>query len=312
MKKYYFFSTTKLKFIEIENYRRKFISLVALISTLISFVIFATYFIINVTVNPNSQLNQVVSENKILKSKLVSLQDNLLYFSEKFDSLSLINNELRLANNLEPITIEDRNIGIGGSVFNTSNISTNSEVNEMVSTLDNFVQMIETKIKLENENYKEIENTIAYNDKLYKSIPAIKPTIGSYGDRFGMRYHPILKIKRMHNGVDFLAYYNTPVYAPGGGIIEFADRKGGLGKTIIINHGFGYKTLFGHLNKFKVKKGQNVKRGDLIGLTGSSGSLSTGPHLHYEVKHNGIALNPRNFIFDDIKIFDIAQNLDKE
>jgi len=312
MKKYYFFSTTKLKFIEIENYRRKFISLVALISILISFFIFAAYFIINVTINPNSQLNQVVSENKILKNKLVSLQDNLLYFSEKFDSLSLINNELRLANNLEPVTIEDRNIGIGGSVFNISNISTNSEVNEMVSTLDNYVQMIETKIKLENENYKEIENTIAYNDKLFKAIPAIKPTTGSYGDRFGMRYHPILKIKRMHNGIDFLAYYNTPVYAPGDGIIEFADRKGGLGKTIIINHDFGYKTLFGHLNKFKVKKGQKVKRGDLIGLTGSSGSLSTGPHLHYEVKHNGIALNPRNFIFDDIKIFDIAQNLDKE
>jgi murein DD-endopeptidase MepM/ murein hydrolase activator NlpD len=127
-----------------------------------------------------------------------------------------------------------------------------------------------------------------------------------------MRRHPILKIKRMHNGTDFLSYYNTPVYAPGGGVVEFVGRKGGFGRTIIINHGFGYKTTYAHLNKYKVKKNQKVKRGDLIGLTGSSGSLSTGPHLHYEVRHNGIALNPRNFIFDDVKIFELAQNLNKE
>ena len=95
-------------------------------------------------------------------------------------------------------------------------------------------------------------------------------------------------------------------------VIEFTGRKGGFGKTIIVNHGFGYKTLYAHLNKYKVKKGQKIKRGDLIGLTGSSGSLSTGPHLHYEVRHNGIALNPRNFIFDDVKIFELAQNLKKE
>jgi murein DD-endopeptidase MepM/ murein hydrolase activator NlpD len=126
-----------------------------------------------------------------------------------------------------------------------------------------------------------------------------------------MRRHPILKIKRMHNGLDFIAYYNTPVYAPGGGIVEYVGRRGGFGKMVVINHGFGYKTRYAHLNKYKVKKGQKVKRGDLIALSGNSG-LSTGPHLHYEIRHNGIALNPRNFIFDDIKIFEFAQNLNKE
>ncbi|MCK5456966.1 MAG: M23 family metallopeptidase [Melioribacteraceae bacterium] len=167
------------------------------------------------------------------------------------------------------------------------------------------------KIKLENENYSEIKNTFESNSELYDALPAIKPTTGNFGDRFGMRRHPIIKIKRMHNGVDFLPYYNTPVYAPGGGIIEYVGRNGGFGKMVIINHGFGYKTRYAHLNKYKVKKGQKVKRGDLIGLTGNSG-LSTGPHLHYEVRHNGIALNPRNFIFDDIKIFELAQHLKKE
>lgn len=312
MKKYYYFSTTKLKFIEIESYRRKFVSLVSLISLLISFLIFGLYFTLNVKINPNSQLNQLITENSQLRNKLVDINASLVVFSEKFDSLSKTNNDLRLANNLEPITAEDRNLGIGGSVFDASNISTNSELNELINSLDNYVESIETKIKIENESYNEIYNTIEYNNKLFDAIPAIKPTTGSYGDRFGMRFHPILKIKRMHNGIDFLATLNTPVYAPGSGIVEFADRQGGLGKTIIINHGFGYKTYYGHLNKYKVKKGQKVKRGDLIGLTGNSGSLSTGPHLHYEVKHNGIALNPRNFIFDDVKIFDLAENINKE
>ena len=307
MKKYYYFSNTKLKFIEVEGYRKKFISLVLLVSALITIGLFSLYFTLDISINPNSQIRQLTSENDILKNKLIEVQKNLIVFSEKFDNLSETNNELRIVNNLEPLSIEDRNVGLGGAVFKSSDISTNSELNDLISSLDGFVESIETKIKIEDKNYKQIHQKIENNSKLFDAIPAIKPTIGSYGDRFGMRLHPILRITRMHNGLDFVADYNTPVYAPGSGVVEFAEIKGGLGKTIVINHGFGYKTLYGNLNKFKVKEGQKVNRGDLIGLTGSSGSLSTGPHLHYEVKHNGIALNPRNFIFDDVNIFEIAQ-----
>ena len=312
MKKYYYFSKAKLKFIEIDNYRRKFVALVTLSSLFISFFLFGIYFIVNETLNPNSQLKQLQSENRLLKNELIKIEDNLVGFSDKFDSLSLINNDLRLITNLEPVTDEDRNIGSGGSIFNSSNITSDSEINEVISSLDKYVESIEMKIRLENENYSETKKTLEYNSELLDAIPAIKPTTGTYGDRFGMRMHPILKIKRMHNGTDILAYYNTPVYAPGGGVVEFIGRRGGFGRTIIINHGFGYKTLYAHLNKYKVKKNQKVTRGDLIGLTGSSGSLSTGPHLHYEVRHNGIVLNPRNFIFDDVKIFELAKQTNKE
>ncbi|MCF6270709.1 MAG: M23 family metallopeptidase [Melioribacteraceae bacterium] len=308
MKKYYYFSKSKLKFIEIEKYHRKFLYLLALSTLLISFFIFGVYFILNYTLNPNSQLKTLQTENSMLKKELSEIVNNLQVFNSQLDSLSITNYDLRMKNNLELITDEERNIGTGGSIFNNLIFSNSSEANDIISTLDNYVETIELKIKLENENYEDIKKAFLLNSELYDALPAIKPTTGSYGDRFGMRRHPILKIKRMHNGVDFLAYYNTPVYAPGGGVVEFIGRKGGLGKTIIINHGFGYKTLYGHLNRYKVRKGQKIKRGDLIGLTGSSGSLSTGPHLHYEVKHNGIALNPRNFIFDDVKIFELAKN----
>ncbi len=87
----------------------------------------------------------------------------------------------------------------------------------------------------------------------------------------------------------------------------YVGRKGGYGKVVKIDHGFGYATLYAHLSKIEVKKGQKIERGELIAKTGNTGSLSTGPHLHYEVMHNGIRLNPRNFIFDDVKLFDIRQ-----
>ena len=312
MKKYYYFSKSKLKFIEVQNYRTKFAVIVTLTSVLFAFILVGIYFILNGNLSSNVLVKQLRSENRLLKNQLIKAEKSLIDFSDKFDSLSRVNNDLRLATNLEPLTEKDRKVGIGGAAFNKASLTNEDEVNSVVGLLDSTIQAISVKIELEKKNYEEIKNTLAYNSKLYDAIPAIKPAAGNYGDRFGMRYHPILKIRRMHNGLDILSYYNTPVYAPGSGVVEFVGRKGGYGKTIVINHGFGYKTVYGHLNKYKVKKGQRVKRGDLIALTGSSGSLSTGPHLHYEVKHNGIALNPRNFIFDDVKIFEFAQNLNKE
>jgi murein DD-endopeptidase MepM/ murein hydrolase activator NlpD len=311
MKKYYYFSKNKLKFVEIEKYHRKFISLILLTSLLISFLLLGTFYIINSHLNPDGQIKTLQSENRRLKDKLSNLANNFKVVNQKIDSLCNINNDLRLVNNLDPISTEERNIGTGGSIFTNLNFSSSTETDDVITSLDSYIESIKLKIELEKESYVEIKNKFISNNKLYDAIPTIKPIAGNYGDRFGMRRHPILKIKRMHNGLDFIAYYNTPVYAPGGGIVEYVGRRGGFGKMVVINHGFGYKTRYAHLNKYKVKKGQKVKRGDLIALSGNSG-LSTGPHLHYEIRHNGIALNPRNFIFDDIKIFEFAQNLNKE
>ena len=144
------------------------------------------------------------------------------------------------------------------------------------------------------------------NSALYDALPAIKPCTGYYGNKFGMRMHPILKIRRMHTGQDIVTNTGTKVYATGGGKVDFVGRRGSLGITVEIDHGFGYRTVYGHLSKIKVTKGQVVKRGDLIALSGSTGRLSTGPHLHYEVRHNGIAKNPRDFIFDEVDLFEIV------
>lgn len=111
----------------------------------------------------------------------------------------------------------------------------------------------------------------------------------------------------MHNGVDIITDTGTKVYAPGAGVVSYAGWRGGYGLTLEIEHGFGYKTIYAHLESIKVKQGQHLQRGDFIALSGNSGKLSTGPHLHYEVRNNGVALDPRNFIYDDVNIFEVVK-----
>jgi len=122
--------------------------------------------------------------------------------------------------------------------------------------------------------------------------------------------HPILHKKRMHAGIDILANWRTPVHVTGNGKVQFVGYRGGYGLCVQVDHGFGYTTLYAHLSKALVRKGQTLKRGELIAKTGNSG-LSTGPHLHYEIRHNGKALNPSRFFFDDINYFATKKNMSK-
>jgi murein DD-endopeptidase MepM/ murein hydrolase activator NlpD len=135
-------------------------------------------------------------------------------------------------------------------------------------------------------------------------IPAIQPVsnkeLKSMASGFGWRIDPIYKTSRMHTGVDFTADIGTEVYATGDGVVEVVESGAwGYGKSIVINHGFGYKTRYAHLSAFKIRAGQKVKRGELIGLVGNTGK-STGPHLHYEVEMNGNKINPINFFHSDL------------
>ncbi|MGD8781029.1 MAG: M23 family metallopeptidase [Ignavibacteria bacterium] len=310
MKSFYYFSRHKLKFVEVKNFYRKFIFLIVFFSILSSFVLFSGFFIIREIINPNAEVEALQNEKMELTEKLEELSGKFTYFETTLDSLNEINNYLRMSVNLEPLSDEDRNFGTGGSVFENFNPANSRDVKNIISHLDNYTNKIELKIKLEQNNFDEISKTLEVNKKLYESIPAIKPAIGPYGSGFGMRMHPILKIRRMHHGIDIVVDVGTDVFAPGNGKIEFAGRKGSSGITIVIDHGFGYKTYYRHLTKLFVRKGNTVKRGDKIALSGNTG-LSTGPHLHYEVHHNGISLNPRNFIYDDINIFEFVENTKK-
>jgi murein DD-endopeptidase MepM/ murein hydrolase activator NlpD len=141
-------------------------------------------------------------------------------------------------------------------------------------------------------------------EKMLAAIPAIQPVanknLKKMASGYGYRIHPIYKVRKMHWGTDFSAPTGTPIYATGDGTVTTYKRsRSGYGRHIMIDHGFGYETLYAHMSKIEVRKGQRVKRGDIIGYIGSTGS-STAPHLHYEVIKDGRKINPINYFFNDL------------
>lgn len=306
MKKFYYFSKSKLKFVEIRNFYKKFLFLILFFAILVSFFVFGSFLVFNEFINPDSEIKALKRNNKLLKEKFENLLDKYENFSVTLETLRSKSQDLRLKTNLDKFD-EEGSIGTGGNVFEPINSYNSSEISDYVKDVENFVNKISIKINLEKQNYSEIETALKENEKLYNVIPAIRPCEGTLLEDFGMRFHPILKIRRMHNGVDILTDIGTNVYAPGSGIVDFVGWRGGYGLTLEINHGFGYRTIYAHLEKVIVKEGQKISRGDFVALSGNSGRLTTGPHLHYEVHHFGVALDPINFIFDDVKIFDIVK-----
>lgn len=160
---------------------------------------------------------------------------------------------------------------------------------------------------IQSKSYDKVMEMALNKEKMLASIPAIQPVANRDLKRtasgWGYRIHPIYKVRKMHYGMDFTAPVGTPVYATGDGkVVEVAGSKRsrvGLGLSVKVDHGFGYETIYAHLNAFNVKNGQEVKRGDVIGYVGNTGG-STAPHLHYEVHKNGQAVNPQYFYYKDL------------
>ncbi len=165
------------------------------------------------------------------------------------------------------------------------------------------LDILTKQLYVQSQSYNEIVEFIQNKERMLVSIPSLPPihhkNIHSFSP-FGMRFHPILRYYRMHEGVDLCTKQGTPIHAASDGtVIEAEFAAGGFGYVVKINHGFGYETVYAHASKLLVQKGQRVKRGEVIALVGSTG-LSSAPHLHYEVHKNGIPVNPINFYSNDL------------
>ncbi|MEO6455419.1 MAG: M23 family metallopeptidase [Ginsengibacter sp.] len=172
--------------------------------------------------------------------------------------------------------------------------------NELAKTLNN----LSARIAFQFDSYGEVEELIKNQAEKLSSIPAIQPMSNRFLDRiasgFGMRIDPVYGTPKMHKGLDFTAPQGTPIYATGNGIVTVTGYSGeGYGNHVEINHGYGYETLYGHMIKVKVRPGQRVKRGEVIGWVGNTGK-STGPHCHYEVHINGQEVDPVYFFYNDL------------
>ncbi len=170
---------------------------------------------------------------------------------------------------------------------------------EIAAQLNN----LDARIKYQMSSYVGIEKLIQNQGEKLASIPAIQPISNKQLTRiasgFGFRIHPIYGIAKMHNGLDFTAPQGTPIYATGDGQVTTAGVGGGTGNHVIINHGYGYETVYMHMVRIKTSVGQKVKRGEIIGWVGSTGA-STGPHCHYEVHINSIPVDPVYFFYNDL------------
>ncbi len=176
--------------------------------------------------------------------------------------------------------------------------------NQLYRSLLTSVNELRNRIAIQNKSYGEINERIKNKEKILAATPAIQPVSNKDLERiasgFGYRIDPIYKTIKLHAGLDFTSPTGTPIYATADGVIEesgFSD--GGYGNHIIINHGYGYKTLYGHMSRIKARRGQKVTRGEVIGWVGSTGK-STGPHLHYEVHKNGQKIDPVYFFYNDL------------
>ena len=205
----------------------------------------------------------------------------------------------------EPIPSSVRKAGFGGVNKYSHLESLNNS--ELVVETARKLDIVSKEAYIQSKSYDDVLNMALNKEKMLASIPAIQPISNTDLKRtasgWGYRIHPIYKVRKMHYGMDFTAPIGTPVYATGDGEITAVKgskrSRSGFGLEVIIDHGYGYETLYGHLNAFNVKRGQKVKRGDIIAFVGNTGG-STAPHLHYEVHKNGKKVNPAYYYYKDL------------
>jgi murein DD-endopeptidase MepM/ murein hydrolase activator NlpD len=178
------------------------------------------------------------------------------------------------------------------------------EDDELVFAIYTALDTLGNRIETQKKSYEELNHLINNKEKLLAATPAIQPVANKDLNRiasgFGFRIDPIYKTVKMHAGLDFSAPQGTPIYATADGTIKTASYSNvGYGNHVIINHGYGYQTLYGHMARVKVRAGNKVKRGEIIGYVGSTGK-STGPHCHYEVHKNNQRLDPVYFFYNDL------------
>jgi murein DD-endopeptidase MepM/ murein hydrolase activator NlpD len=248
----------------------------------------------------HNKMSVLSTENRILKEQLKDLSAKLSSVKESVGALATRGNELRLLVDLTQIDEETQTASVGGGK-RISDYRLTSEAEEILEGAQTLIDQLMREVRLQQSSYEEIYKRYEHNKRLFAALPAVKPMQGYYSvNGFGMRLHPVLRVYRMHEGIDITNDVGTSVYATGDGVVRYAGRtQGGYGAVIEISHGFGYTSLYAHLSKTLVRPGQTVKRGELIAKSGRSGLVS-GPHLHYEVRFNGRKQNPVDYFFDDV------------
>ncbi len=249
-------------------------------------------------------------KEKLLRQQNDDLKQNYKVMEERIKQLQLQMDE-----------IANRDNYVYRSIFESNPIPDSARVKEMekkkevqlvqsmgetelVTSMAAQLNNLSLRMAFQVKSFGAIENMVKNKEKLLAAIPSIQPisnrTLNRVSSGFGYRIDPVYKDRRLHPGLDFTAPIGTPIYAAADGVVKDAGfNTGGYGNRVVVNHGFGYETLYAHMVRIKARVGTKVKRGEVIGYVGSTGK-STGPHLHYEVHKNGIQLDPIYFFYNDL------------
>jgi murein DD-endopeptidase MepM/ murein hydrolase activator NlpD len=255
----------------------------------------------------NRELSNLEFQINLLNKKMYEAETVLTEIAERD------NNLYRIYFEANPIPDEQRKAGFGG--INRYKDLEGFDNSKLIISSNKRIDILTKQIVVQSKSLDEIANLATEKEALLKSIPAIQPVknedLTRMASGYGYRTDPFTKARKFHFGMDFTAPRGTPVYASGDGRVSRADnRASGYGKHIRIEHGFGYKSLYAHLYKYNVRRGQKVKRGDLIGFVGSTGR-SEAPHLHYEVFKEKKRINPINFYYGNLSPKEFADILKK-
>lgn len=259
-------------------------------------VVFTTFFDSPKEKQLKREIAQLELQYKLLGNRMSRVDQVLAELQEKDDDI------YRVIFEAEPIPSSVRNAGFGGvNRYRELEQLTNADI--VIGTTKRLDELTK-QLVVQSRSFDEVITLAKNKEEMLASIPAIQPVSNEKLTRvasgFNFRIHPIYKVRHFHTGIDFTAPRGTEIYATGDGKVHDVIMKArGYGYHVIVDHGFGYNTLYAHMSKFKVRKGEVVKRGDVIGYVGSTGT-STAPHLHYEVIKNGEKINPMNFFFNDL------------
>jgi murein DD-endopeptidase MepM/ murein hydrolase activator NlpD len=232
----------------------------------------------------------------VLNKRMDQIDNVMAALEDRDDNL------YRVSFNATPISGKERKSGFSG--MNRYKELEGYDNSKLVLNTTKRIDLITKELAVQSKSLDYILKLAKAKNNLLAAIPAIQPVrnenLKRMASGFGYRTDPFTKARKMHEGMDFTAKIGTPIFATGDGVVAKADNTvSGYGNHVVIRHVFGYETLYGHLSKYKCRAGQRVKRGDIIGLIGSTGR-SEGPHLHYEVHKNGTAVNPLNFYYGNI------------
>jgi murein DD-endopeptidase MepM/ murein hydrolase activator NlpD len=298
----YYFNTDSLKYEKVVvSFKKRFWRVIGWLSSALVFGSIVLLIAYNFLDSPKEkqlkrEINEMELQYDILQQRM-NLADAVLKDLQQRDDQIY-----RVIFEAEPIPAEVREAGYGG--INRYKELEGYDNSELMTETSRKVDKLSRQIYIQSKSYDEVFELVKQKTVMLASIPGIQPVSmkgpARVASGYGYRIHPIYKTPMMHEGIDFTAPIGTEIYATGNGVVAKTEYNGrGYGNNVVINHGFGYSTLYGHMSRFNVRPGQRVNRGDIIGYVGNTGS-STGPHVHYEVIKGSSKIDPINFFFNDL------------